>query len=75
MKPLIIVGIYLLVIGGGLLAYRGFSYTQRETVLKVGPFEANADVRKNVTIPTPIAWVTLGIGVVLIAGGLIKTEK
>lgn len=75
MKPLIIVGVCLLVIGGGLLAYRGFSYTQKETVLKVGPLEANADVRKNATIPTPIAWVTLGVGVVLIAGGLMKTKK
>ncbi len=75
MKPLVIIGICLLVIGGGLLAYRGFSYTQNETVLKVGPLEAKADVRKNVTIPTPIAWVTLGVGVVLIVGGMIRTEK
>ena len=75
MKPLILIGICLIIIGGGLLSYRGFSYTQNETVLKVGPIEANADVQKNVAFPTPVAWVILGIGGVLLASGLMKRNN
>lgn len=57
-----IVGVALIVIGIVALAYQGFTYTTRETVLDIGPLHATAD--KDHTIPLP---PVLGI-VALVAG-------
>jgi hypothetical protein len=64
MKPVAILGLLLIVAGLAALAYQGFTYTSRETVLDVGPIHATADRDKTVTLP-PV----LGIGVV--AGGVV----
>jgi hypothetical protein len=64
MKPVAILGLLLIVAGLAALAYQGFTYTSRETVLDVGPIHATADREKTVTLP-PV----LGIGVV--AGGIV----
>ena len=64
MKPLTLAGVVLLVLGLAALAYQGFSYTTRETVLEVGPIHATAETEKTVDIP-PIA------GVAAVAAGLI----
>jgi hypothetical protein len=64
MRPIAILGLLLIVVGLASLAYQGFTYTSRETVLNVGPIHATADRDKTVNLP-PI----LGIGVV--AGGVV----
>jgi hypothetical protein len=64
MRPAAILGLLLIVVGLAALAYQGFTYTSRETVLDVGPIHATADRDKTVHLP-PI----LGIGVV--AGGVV----
>jgi hypothetical protein len=64
LKPVAILGLLLMVVGVAALAYQGFTYTSRETVLNVGPIHATADRDKTVTLP-PV----LGIGVV--AGGVV----
>jgi hypothetical protein len=63
MKPTVIVGIVLIVLGIAALAYQGFSYTSREKVVDLGPIEATAETRKSVPIP-PIA------GAAAVAGGI-----
>jgi len=75
MKTLTIVGVCLMILGGALLAYRGFSYTREEQVLKIGPIEANAQVTERVNIPTIVSWVILGAGLVMLVGGLAKTRS
>ena len=69
MKPLALLGIVLLVLGLGALAFQGFTYTSRETVLDIGPIKATADTEKTVALP-PIAGIVAVIaGVALIVTG------
>jgi len=63
MKPPLLAGIVLLVLGMAALAYQGFTYTTHETVLDIGPIHATTDREKTVPLP-PI------LGVVAIAGGV-----
>jgi hypothetical protein len=58
-----LVGILLIVFGVVALAVGGFSYTDREKVLDIGPLEATTETRRTIPV-TPIA----GLGA--IAGGI-----
>ena len=49
MKPVMLVGIILLVVGILALAYQGFTYTTREKVIDLGPVQVTAEKQK--TIP------------------------
>jgi hypothetical protein len=66
MKPGMIVGIILIVIGVVGFALGGFSFTQKEKVLDVGPIEATADDEKTVPIPPLLAGLALVGGLVLV---------
>lgn len=69
MKPLLLIGILLMVLGGAALAYRGFSYTDREKVVDLGPIEATAEREKTVPIPPILGGVLLAAGVALTIAG------
>ena len=64
MSGKVIAGIALIVIGGLILAYQGFSYTQREKKVDLGPIQISADEKKTVPLP-PI------LGGVLVLGGVV----
>ena len=63
MKPTFLIALVLIVLGVLSLGYSGFSYTQRERVVDIGPIHADADVKHTVYI-APV------IGVVALVGGL-----
>ena len=63
MKPMTMVGVLLLVVGLAALAYQGFTYTSRDTVLDIGPLHATAERQHNVPLP-PL------VGIVAVAGGV-----
>jgi hypothetical protein len=63
MKTPTLVGIVLIVLGVIALAYQGFTYTSRETVIDIGPIKATADRERTVPLP-PI------LGIVAVAGGV-----
>lgn len=69
MKPATLIGIVLIVLGALALAYKGFSYTSEETLVKLGPIEATAETQKNVSIPlwAGIAAIVVG-GLVILVG-------
>jgi drug/metabolite transporter (DMT)-like permease len=67
MKPGTIIGIILIVIGVVGFALGGFSFTEREKVLDVGPIEATAEDKETVPIPPLLAGLALVSGVVLVA--------
>lgn len=69
MKPLLWIGVLLMVLGGAALAYRGFSYTDREKIVDIGPIEATAEREKTVSIPPILAGVLLVAGAVLTVAG------
>lgn len=60
----VLVAVILIAAGVFALVYKGFNYTEKEEVLKLGPLQASADVQKRYEIPT---WA----GVTMIAGGVV----
>lgn len=69
MKPVALVGIVLIVLGVAALAYQGFTYTSRETVVDIGPIKATADRQKTVPIPPIAGVVAVVAGVALVVAG------
>ena len=64
MNGLKLLGVSLLVVGGLALVYGGFSYTQDNTAIKIGPIELAVKEKKTVDIPL---WAGVGA---LLGGGL-----
>jgi hypothetical protein len=69
MKPLAIVGILLIALGVIGLAVDNISFTERRTVLDVGPLKVTADEQRTIPIPTiaGIAAVAVGLGLVFLS--------
>jgi uncharacterized membrane protein len=74
MKPILAVGILLIVLGGLALAYQGFTYTHRGKVLDVGPIHATADKQDHVSIPPILGGLALVGGIVLVFLGAKKSS-
>lgn len=66
MKGLLITGILLTVLGAGLLVFEGISYTQEETLLDVGPLEAEVEQQETIPFSPILGGVVCVIGVGLI---------
>jgi uncharacterized membrane protein len=69
MKPVVWVGIFLIVLGGLALAYQGFNYTHQEKVLDLGPIHATAEKQEHVSIPPILGGLALVGGIVMIVVG------
>jgi uncharacterized membrane protein len=69
MKPIIWVGILLIVLGGLALGYQGFNYTHQEKVLDLGPIHATAEKQERVSIPPILGGLALVGGIVLLGVG------
>ena len=69
MKPIAIIGCVLVVLGLVALAYQGFTYTTRETVVDFGPIHATADREKTVALPPVFGIVAVAAGAALLVGG------
>jgi hypothetical protein len=73
MKPVVLFGIILLVVGGLALAYQGLTYTTREKVIDVGPVHVTAERERTIPLRPFIGALALGSGVVLLVVGLRRT--
>lgn len=69
MKPAAILGVVLIVLGVLGLVLGGFSFTQKEKVLDIGPIEATAEDKETVAIPPLLGALAIVGGVVLVAAG------
>lgn len=67
MKPTLLIGIVLILLGGAVLGYEQYSYTTREQVLQIGSLTATADVTHVVSLPPLLGWLLIGGGVALLA--------
>jgi len=74
MKPALLLGIALVVLGGLALAYQGFNYTRQEKVLDVGPIHATAEEHKHVSIPPLLGGLALVGGIFLVLVGIRKNS-
>ncbi len=52
MKPMAIVGIFLIAIGVAGLAIDNISFTERKTIVDAGPLKITADEQRTIPIPT-----------------------
>jgi hypothetical protein len=68
-KSTTIAGIVLIVLGLLALAYQGFTYTRRETVIDVGPIHATADKKETVPIPPIVGALAVAGGIALVFAG------
>ena len=68
MKPVAIIGSVLIVLGLAALAYQGFAYTTRQTVVDLGPIHATADREKTVALPPVFGIVAVAAGAALLIG-------
>lgn len=69
MKPLALVGVLLIALGVIGLIVENVSFTERKTVLDVGPIKVQADEQKVVPIPTiaGVVAVVVGLGLVFMS--------
>ena len=73
MKPSLLVGIALIVLGVIGLALGGFSFTRKEKVVDLGPIEATADKKESVPIPPLLGALAIVGGVVIVAASARRT--
>ena len=72
MKPVILVGLLLIVLGLVALAYKGITYTTQEEVAKLGPLEAKVEREKTIPLPPILGGLALASGLVLVVIGARK---
>ena len=69
MNPTMLVGIALIVLGVVALAYKGITYTSRETVIDIGPIKATAETQKTIPLPPLLGGLALVGGIALVVVG------
>jgi uncharacterized membrane protein len=69
MKPIIWVGILLVVLGALALAYQGSTYTHRERVMDVGSMHVTREDHDRVSIPPILGGLALLGGIALLVVG------
>ena len=69
MKSITLVGIVLIVLGLGALAYQGITYKSRDTIVDIGPIHATAERNKTIPLPPIVGIVAVGAGVALLVAG------
>ena len=75
MKPILLIGIVLVVLGGAVLGYQEYSYTTKEQVLQIGPITATAEQTHTVSLPPLLGWLLIGGGVFLLAYAVLTNKN
>jgi hypothetical protein len=71
-NPITLVEIALIVLGIVAFAYKGITYTSRETVIDIGPIHATADTQKTIPLSPLLGGLALVGGIVLVVVGAKK---
>ena len=69
MKPVMLVGVALIILGVVALAYQGITYTTREKIIDIGPLKASVDKEKSSPLPPIVGGLALAGGVILVIVG------
>jgi len=67
MKPFLLIGIALILLGIVALSYNRINYTTREKIVEIGPLVATAEREKSIPLPPLLGGLALVAGVGLIA--------
>ena len=71
-NPIMLVGVALIVLGIVAFAYQGITYTSREKIIDIGPFQATAETEKTIPLSPPLGGLALVGGIVLVVVGAKK---
>ena len=71
-SPITLVGIALILLGIIAFAYQGITYTSREKIIDIGPFQASADTEKTIPLSPLVGGLALVGGIVLVVVGAKK---
>ena len=66
MKPAVLVGIALIIVGILSFAYQGITYTTREKAVDLGPLQITTEQTHNIPLPPIVGILALVGGVVLL---------
>ena len=66
MRPMMIFGIVLIILGTIALGYHGITYTTHQKVLQIGPLEATKKTEKTIPLSPLLGGVMLAAGIVII---------
>jgi hypothetical protein len=72
MKPVVIAGILLIVLGIISLSYNRITYTKEEKIAEIGPFTATAEREKSIPLPPVLGGLALVAGAGMIVVGYRK---
>ena len=67
MKPTMMLGIALIVLGAAGLIFQGVTYTTREKVVDLGGLHVTAETEKTIPIPLIAGGLALAGGIALVA--------
>ena len=72
MKPIMLAGIALILLGIIGLSYNQITYTSKEKILDIGPIQATAEKEKSIPLPPLLGGLVLGAGIGLVVVGYKK---
>jgi len=72
MKPIMLAGILLIVLGFFTIAYRGITYTKREKIAEIGPIEATKESHKTIPLSPILGGLAIAGGIGLVVVGVKK---
>lgn len=72
MRPIMIIGVILIVLGVAGLVFEGINYTTREKVVDIGGLQVTAQKEKTLPIPAVVGGLLLAGGVVVVVVGARK---
>jgi hypothetical protein len=72
MKPVLLAGIALILLGIVALSYNRITYTTKEKIVDIGPIEATTEKQKSIPLPPLLGGLALAAGIGLVAVGYKK---
>ncbi len=72
MKPIMLVGIALIILGVVAFVYQGITYTSRKKIIDIGPIRATQKTEKTMPLSPILGGDTLAGGIVLVITGAKK---
>lgn len=73
MKPQVLIGIILIILGVLIFAYQGITYTRRTQVAKIGPVEVTGEKTETLPISPLVGTLATAGGIFLVVLGSRKS--
>jgi uncharacterized membrane protein len=73
MKPVLLIGIALILLGIVAVSYQRITYTTKEKIVDIGPLEATAEREKSIPLPPLLGGLAVIAGIGLVAVGYKKS--